>query len=110
MATSVSKSAIRKPYSKPTLVRGPLLKDVTAQTVSGGTSGTPCWVARAAFGEQDIRWLIFRAWLLEDGPKWFRKLYLRHGASVGNWLEGHDGARRLVRAAMMPAIKRKLKS
>jgi hypothetical protein len=44
MATaSISKTAIRKPYSKPTLVKGPLINDVTAQVISGGitTGGTP---------------------------------------------------------------------
>jgi hypothetical protein len=39
--TSVSINALtkiiaRKPYSKPTLVRGPVITDVTAQTISGG--------------------------------------------------------------------------
>jgi hypothetical protein len=111
MATaSISKTAIRKPYSKPTLVKGPVLADVTAQIASPGTSGGSCWVARAAFGERDIRWMIFRAWLLEDAPKWFRQLYLRHGAKVGSWLEGRDGVRQLFRVAMTPAIKRKLRN
>ena len=52
--------------------------------------------------------MIFRAWLFEDAPLWFRQLYRRYGAAVGGWLESRNGARRLVRAAMMPAIKRKL--
>ena len=106
-ASSVQKIATRKPYSKPTIEPGPLLKDVTAQNISVGKIPS-CWVARAAFGEQDIRWMIFRAWLFEDAPTWFRQVYLRHGATVGHWLEGRDNARRVVRAAMMPAIKRKL--
>jgi hypothetical protein len=103
---STSKLAVRKPYMKPTLAKGPVLADVTAQPFSPGPL-TKCWVARAAFGERDIRWLIFRAWLMEDSSAWFRLIYLRYGAQVGKWLEGRDGARRLVRAAMMPAIKRK---
>ena len=107
-STAISKTAIRKPYAKPTLVKGPLIGAVTAQLISPGTVDV-CWVARAAFGERDIRWLIFRAWLMEDAPKWFRQLYLRHGAKVGSWLEGRDGARQLVRVAMAPAIKRKLR-
>jgi hypothetical protein len=77
--------------------------------VSGGLAGDSCWVARAAFGETDIRWMIFRAWLLEDAPVWFRRLYIRYGEAVGAWLADRAGARSAVRALMMPAITRKLR-
>jgi hypothetical protein len=95
-----------KTYQKPVIVKGPVLSSITAFPT---TSGTFCWVARAAFGESDIRWQIFRAWLLDDAPVWFRRLYIRHGESVGTWLAGHDGARRVVRKLMTPAINRKLR-
>jgi hypothetical protein len=102
-----SKATAPKPYEKPTLVKGPLLMSVTAfKSVSGAP---PCWVARAAFGENDIRWLIFRAWLLDDAPSWFHRLYIRHGELVGTWLAGREGARRIVRSLMMPAVNRKLR-
>jgi hypothetical protein len=102
--------AKRKAYQKPTLVKGPLLTKVTAVTpvtVSGNPIPPPCWVARAAFGEADFRWMIFRGWLMEDAPAWFRALYLRHGESVGAWLTGKQRARAVVRAMMMPAVRRK---
>ena len=102
--------AKRKAYQKPTLVKGPLLTKVTAAppvTVSGQPIA-PCWVARAAFGNSDFRWMIFRAWLAEDAPAWFRSLYLRHGESLGAWLTGKDRARAVVRSMMMPAVRRKL--
>jgi hypothetical protein len=67
-----------------------------------------CWVARAAFGESDIRWMIFREWLYADAPAWFRKLYLRHGEAVGCWLEDHPQMKGAVRFLMMPAINRTL--
>ena len=72
--------AAPKPYQKPTLTKGPVLTNVTAAKTVSGVS--PCWVARAAFGETDIRWLIFRSWLLEDAPVWFRRLYIRQGERV----------------------------
>ena len=97
----------RKSYTRPTLVKGPVLASITAQLPPTVLS-LPCWVARAAFGESDIRWMIFRAWLLEDAPAWFRAKYLRHGAAVGGWLANHPHARAVVRAAMMPAIRRKI--
>jgi hypothetical protein len=101
--------AKRKAYQKPTLVKGPLLTKITATppvAVSG--TPTPCWVARAAFGESDFRWMIFRAWLLDDAPAWFRSLYMRHGEAVGAWLAGKDRSRAVVRAMMMRAVRRKL--
>ena len=68
-----------------------------------------CWVARAAFGETDIRWMIFREWLYADAPAWFRKLYIRHGEAVGCWLEDHSRMKGAVRFLMMPAINRTLR-
>lgn len=95
-----------KVYQKPTLVKGPLLTRITAvPAVSGGQLG--CWVARAAFGEHDVRWLIFRAWLFDDAPSWFRSLYLRYGEAVGDWLAGKHRVRGIVRTMMMPAVRRK---
>ena len=106
--SSKSKRAAPKPYKRPTLAKGPVLAAVTAadSSVSGVVI---CWVARAAFGESDIRWQIFRAWLLDDAPVWFRRLYIRHGESVGAWLAGRTSARRVVRTLMMPAVNRKLR-
>ena len=95
-------SAAPKPYVKPTLAKGPVLSSVTAAPKTSLATPT-CWVARAAFGVADIRWMIFRAWLLEDAPAWFRALYLRHGELVGAWLADRPRARSLVRKAMMGA-------
>jgi hypothetical protein len=106
-----SESIQLKPYVKPTFVKGPALPSILAQSKvsSGGQAPAPsCWVARAAFGLEDIRWMIFRAWMLEDAPAWFRSLYLRHGETIGAWLADRPQWRRLVRALMMPAIRHKL--
>ena len=102
-----------KTYQKPVLVKGPVLSSITAMPITptpiSNDSTNVCWVARAAFGETDVRWMIFRAWLLEDAPVWFRRLYIRHGESVGAWLASRTSARRVVRTLMMPAINRKLR-
>lgn len=94
---------IRRNYVRPSLVKGPVLAAVTAIPISMA----PCWVARAAFGESDIRWMIFRAWLMDDAPAWLRSVYLRHGPAFGAWVARHPAIRTMVRAAMMPAIRRK---
>jgi hypothetical protein len=103
---STAQTAARKAYQKPTLVKAAVLTAVTATIV---TSGGFCWVARASFGETDIRWMFFRAWLIDDAPAWFRRLYIRHGETVGTWLADRDHARSVVRALMMPAVNRKLR-
>jgi hypothetical protein len=99
-----------KRYTKPTLLKAGVLSAVTAtNTRVSGTVPSDCWVARAAFGETDIRWMIFRAWLFDDAPAWFRSLYIRHGESVGAWLSRRERARRVVRGVMMLAINRKVR-
>ncbi len=103
----------RRSYARPTLIKGPVLASVTAVKGGGAVSGVAppppaCWVARAAFGEADIRWMIFQAWLIEDAPAWIRAGYLRYGEAVGAWLVGHELARAVVRAAMMLPIRRKV--
>jgi hypothetical protein len=47
----------------------------------------PCWVARAVFGETDIRWRLFRHWLFGDRfhpeqATLLQRSYLRHGPWV----------------------------
>lgn len=59
-----------------------------------------CWVARAAYGLENPRWIYFREWLLADAPEWLFRAYLRHGRRVARWLEGRDWARALVRGVM----------
>jgi hypothetical protein len=98
----------RRPYQKPVLTKGPILANVTAIKAVSGAVPT-CWVARAAFGESDIRWMIFREWLVVGAPGWFRNLYIRHGEAVGAWLQNHASMQSVVRALMMPAVNRTLR-
>jgi hypothetical protein len=104
---AASQTVARKPYQKPSLAKAAVLSAIAADTQI--SAAEPCWVARAAFGETDLRWMIFRAWLIDDTPVWFRRLYVRYGEGIGNWLAGREGARLLVRALMMPAVNRKLR-
>jgi hypothetical protein len=100
----------RRPYQKPTLIVGPVLTNVTAtKAVSGTAPIAQCWVARAAFGENDIRWMIFREWLVVEAPGWFHNLYIRHGEAIGAWLQGRATMQGIVRGLMMPAVNRTLR-
>ena len=110
---STSETPVRKAYQKPALVKVAVLSAITAMPVpvssSSDSANNYCWVARAAFGEADLRWMIFRAWLLDDAPAGFRRLYIRYGEAVGNWLAGRDSVRAVVRAMMMPTVNRKVR-
>lgn len=96
-------------YAPPTLRRGPVLTAIAASTSNNDKKTPVCWIARAAFGEDDIRWMVFREWLSADAPAWFRALYVRRGERVGTWLADKPRARAVVRRAMGVAIRRKLR-
>ena len=50
---------------------------------------------------------MFREWLLEDAPKWFVRLYIRHGAAFADWLEGKDSLKAMIRRLMDGRIAKK---
>ncbi len=45
-----------------------------------------CWVAREVYGNNDMRWFVFRVWLKYDAPDWFAKLYLTHGKKYATFI------------------------
>ena len=77
------------------------------EQVGGGTLTAVCWVARAVYGEENPRWLLFRDWLMADAPAWFRALYLRHGERFALWLAPHTGLKAVIRLWMDSRIERK---
>ena len=107
----LSAAPAKRPYDAPTLIRRDSLAAVTAvmKKLSGDEKPkeVPCWVARAVYGEDNPRWLFFRAWLLEDAPGWLRRAYFRHGPGFApivarrRWLAG------ALRALMDRAIAAK---
>lgn len=65
-----------------------------------------CWVAREIFGEDDSRWMQFRYWMLNVGPVWFRKLYLKHGERFAAWLHNNEWLKPTIRDFMEKRIAR----
>ena len=61
-----------------------------------------CWVARDVYGDQNPKWLLFRAWLLTEAPIWLRDLYAAHGEDFAAWI--HD--KPLVKAAVKALMDR----
>lgn len=66
-----------------------------------------CWVAREVYGFHNPRWLMFREWLFEDAPRWFRGLYLRHGAAFAEWIADKPRLKGIIRSFMDSRIAAK---
>lgn len=63
-----------------------------------------CWVARACYGVNNPKWLLFRDWLLNRGPKWLLKLYARYGERFSHWLRYRPKAKAFIRVLMDTVI------
>ena len=59
-----------------------------------------CWVAREVYGEENVRWVLFRKWLLHASPRWFRSLYMQHGEDFAKWLRDKPRIKSLIRKWM----------
>lgn len=67
----------------------------------------PCWVAREVYGVEDVRWVQFREWLLNDAPPWLRKAYLKHGPRVAQMVRRVPLLKRVLRPLMDRARRAK---
>ncbi len=59
-----------------------------------------CWVAREVYGEHNPRWQMFRHWMLTRAPRWFFRLYLRHGEKFAKWLKRNPWLKPMIRRWM----------
>ena len=59
-----------------------------------------CWVAREVYGEDDPRWMVFRAWMLNEAPDCLREAYAAHGEEFAAWIADKPLAKAAVRALM----------
>lgn len=78
-------------------------------SILGGAAGA-CWVAREVFGNEMVedaytgvtalKWILFRTWLLDEAPAWFRELYLAHGESFAKWIHNKPRLKRIIKRWM----------
>lgn len=68
-------------------------------------AGAFCWVAREVYGPENVAWVQFREWLLEDAPKWLRNAYIKHGERFAGVVRRAPVLKRLLRP-MMDAARR----
>ena len=84
------------------------LTDFELDVVSGGgrrAQGSGCWVAREVYGETSPQWLLFRSWLLDDSPSWFRNLYISKGEAFADWLSKNTWLKPIIRRWMDGRIR-----
>jgi hypothetical protein len=75
--------------------------------MQGIGSAIGCWVAREVYGADNIRWMLFREWMLNDSPAWFRKLYIKHGEQFALWVANKPRIKNLIRKFMDGRIEAK---
>lgn len=75
----------------------------------GGIFGI-CWVAREVYGESNIKWRLFRSWLLHQAPEWFLTLYTNHGKNVAKFLKNKTILKNTIKIWMNYILSNKLKT
>jgi|TARA_R100000149_G_scaffold66272_1_gene44101 hypothetical protein len=70
-----------------------------------GAFTLPCWVAREVYGIENPKWIMFRTWLLNDAPSWFRNLYIKHGESFAKFISNKPVLKTIIRKWMNTRIK-----
>jgi len=64
-----------------------------------------CWVAMEVFGVENPTWLLFRDWLQNEAPGWFRRAYLKHGERFARWISDKPRLKRAIRWWMEGRIR-----
>lgn len=87
--------------------QGPSTADKLGQVlqIAGTGASLFCWVAREAYGEHNFKWRMFRHWMFFESPRWFLKLYSKHGESFANYIHDKPCLKLIVRKLMDKAIK-----
>lgn len=71
--------------------------DMVQSVASAAGAAAACWVAREVYGNDNPRWILFRYWLFNKGPAWFRKLYLKFGERFAAWISTKPRIKQLIR-------------
>lgn len=84
------------------------VKSGEAPPVSSSSLGLGCWVAREVYGENNPRWLVFREWLVNEAPTWFRDLYFIYGSQFANFIKDKPWLKIKIKAWMDTKIDPRL--
>ena len=65
-----------------------------------------CWVAREVYGAHNPAWLLFREWMLNDSPGWFRAIYIKFGERFAKFISNKPRLKARIRIWMDSKIRR----
>lgn len=68
-----------------------------------------CWVAREVYGKDSAEWLVFRHWVLNEAPDWFRDLYMEEGERFAAFISDKPMLKSLVKMGMDIIVKPRFK-
>lgn len=72
----------------------------------GGFLSRPaCWVAREVYGINNPRWIMFRQWMLNISPFWFRAIYLNFGERFAKFIKNKPRLKARIRKWMDSKIQ-----
>lgn len=89
--------------------RGAMIGGIFAGLGALGGGAIACWVAREVYGINDVRWLVFREWMLNESPRWFRHLYLTYGERFAEWIKDKPAIKSVIRSLMNLVVNPRLK-
>lgn len=75
----------------------------------GGAAVLACWVAREVYGKDSAEWLVFRHWVLNEAPDWFRDLYLEEGERFAEFISDKPFLKSIVKMGMDIIVKPRFK-
>ena len=76
---------------------------------AGGAAIAACWVAREVYGKDSGEWLVFRHWLFNEAPVWFRDLYLEEGERFASFISDKPFLKSVVKMGMDIIVKPRFK-
>lgn len=75
----------------------------------GSVAAAACWVAREVYGKESGEWLVFRHWLFNEAPDWFRDLYLEEGERFAAFISDKPFLKSVVKMGMDLVVKPRFK-
>jgi hypothetical protein len=76
-----------------------------AGSLGGSAIKQMCWVAREVYGEDNPMWLLFRDWLDDEAPSWFKATYLKYGERFAKFIKDKPRLKKVIRNWMTSKIK-----
>lgn len=84
----------------------------------GGGQGVPgfdglaglCWVAREVYGEDNIKWLVFRDWIIRKSPRLVYNTYKKYGPKFAQFIKDKNTIKNVLRYFMDKIVDKHLRS